>query len=61
MTSLTKILLRIIPVSELIKLVWNILDPILKKKVDDSKSSIDDKVYTELQNIINKLIQGLKL
>ena len=61
MNKVSKFILKLVPLSELFKLAWSILDPILQKKVDDSKSSIDDTVYTELKNIINKLIQGLKL
>lgn len=54
-----KLLLKLIPLKEIIKLAWSVLDPILLKKVEDSKSAIDDKVYGELRLIILKLITGV--
>lgn len=54
-----KLLLKLIPVKEIIKLAWSILDPLIQKKVEDSKSSIDDKVYSELRLIVLKLITGV--
>lgn len=53
-----KLLLKLIPISEVIKLAWTIVDPIIQKKVLDSKSQIDDKIYGELKLIFSKLISG---
>lgn len=54
-----KLLLKLIPLSEIVKLAWSVLDPLIQKKVDDSKSSIDDKVYAELRLIILKIVSGV--
>lgn len=54
-----KFLLKFIPVSEIIKIAWSILDPLIQKKIDDSKSPIDDKVYAELRLIILKIVSGV--
>ena len=54
-----KLLLKLIPLSEIIKLAWSILDPLIQKKVQDSNSQIDDKVYAELRLIILKLVAGV--
>jgi hypothetical protein len=61
MKPFIKLALKIIPISEIVRIAWSVIDPILQKKVDDSESTIDDNVYKELKAIINKIIQGLTL
>ena len=55
-----KILLKLVPIKEVIKLAWSIIDPLIQKKINDSNSKIDDAIYIELKIIILKLIQEIK-
>lgn len=54
-----KFLLKLIPLKEVIRLAWSIIDPVIEKKIKDSNSSIDDKVYIELKIIILKILNEL--
>lgn len=54
-----KLLLKLVPLKDILKFAWSIMDPVLQKKISQSKSKIDDDIYYELQIIILKLINGV--
>lgn len=52
-----QILLKFISNKLIIQLAWNLIDPLIKKRIEDSKSKIDDSIYAEIRSIVLKLIQ----
>lgn len=48
-------LLSLIPKKLFIGLVWQIIGPILEKKIRESTSQVDDLVYKELKDLFEEM------
>lgn len=46
-----------IPSKLILGAAWNILKPLIEKKIQDSASSIDDKVFKEIADLIEELLK----
>jgi len=52
-----QLLLKLIPAKLILATAWKILKPILLEKIEDTESSIDDKVFKEISDLIEELLK----
>lgn len=50
-----RLLLSMIPRKLVIALVWQIISPILQKKVEESTSQLDNQIFKELKDLFEEL------